>query len=162
MGSVPRINHLLAIVSWDLSQPFPSEIYLLFWITLDVSKQYECLKNSTYITTRVKVFQLCHTTTLFARTCSLYPITSNSKAAWGLLVYLEIGSIFTAVPVSLSQWLRQLLHREIIHARHHLNAKVFRYLRTLIGKAAIKWGFLQNLNYSSRLRKSVNQPSLGR
>ena len=92
----------------------------------------------------------------------LYPITSNSKAAWGLLVYLEIGSIFTAIPVSLSQSLRQLLHREIIHARHHLNAKVFRYLRTLIGKAAIKWGFLQNLAYFSRLSKSVNQPSLGR
>ena len=92
----------------------------------------------------------------------LYPITSNSKAAWGLLVYLEIGSIFTAIPVSLSQPLRQLLHREIIHARHHLNAKVFRYLRTLIGKAAIKWGFLQNLAYFSRLRKSVNQPSSGR
>jgi len=92
----------------------------------------------------------------------LYLITSNSKAAWGLLVYLEIGSIFTAIPVSLSQPLRQLLHREIIHARHHLNAKVFRYLRTLIGKAAIKWGFLQNLAYYIRLRKSVNQPSLGR
>jgi hypothetical protein len=67
------------------------------------------------------------------------------------LVYLEIGSIFTAIPISLSQSLRQLLHREIIHARHHLNAKVFRYLRTLIGKAAIEWGFLQNLVYISRL-----------
>jgi hypothetical protein len=32
----------------------------------------------------------------------------------------------------------------------------------LIGKAAIKWGFLQNLAYFSRLSKSVNQPSLGR
>ena len=92
----------------------------------------------------------------------LYPITSNSKAAWGLLVYLEIGSIFTAIPVSLSQPLRQLLHREIIHARHHLNAKVFRYLRTLIGKAAIKRGFLQNLAYISQLNKSVSLSSLGR
>src|ERR1044072_1941192 len=92
----------------------------------------------------------------------LYPITSNSKAAWGLLVYLEIGSIFTAIPVSLSQSLRQLLHREIIHARPHLTAKVFRYLRTLIGKAAIDWGFLQILAYFSQLSKSVNQPTLGR
>jgi len=91
-----------------------------------------------------------------------YPVTSNSKAAWGLLVYLEIGSIFTAIPISLSQSLRQLLHREIIHARHHLNAKVFRYLRTLIGKAAIEWGFLHNLVYISRLSKSVNHPSSGR
>ena len=92
----------------------------------------------------------------------LYPITSNSKAAWGLLVYLEIGSIFTAIPVSLSQSLRQLLHREIIHARHHLNAKVFRYLRTLIGKAAIDRGFLQSLAYFSQPSKSVNQPTSGR
>lgn len=114
------------------------------------------------ITNRVKVFHYCKSTTLSLKLVPLYPITSNSKAAWGLLVYLEIGSIFTAIPVSLSQPLRQLLHREIIHARHHLNAKVFRYLRTLIGKAAIKWGFLQNLAYVSQLSKSVNQPSLGR
>jgi len=109
------------------------------------------------------VFQFCRVRLPYSlKPVTLYPITSNSKAAWGLLVYLEIGSIFTAIPVSLSQSLRQLLHREIIHARHHLNAKVFRYLRTLIGKAAIKWGFLQNLAYFSRLSKSVNQPSLGR
>ena len=91
-----------------------------------------------------------------------YPVTSNSKAAWGLLVYLEIGSIFTAIPVSLSQSLRQLLHREIIHARHHLNAKVFRYLRTLIDKAAIDRGFSQNLAYFSRLNKYYIQPAFGR
>ena len=116
----------------------------------------------TDITTIVKVLQLCTRLPYSLEPVKLYPITSNSKAAWGLLVYLEIGSIFTAIPVSLSQSLRQLLHREIIHARHHLNAKVFRYLRTLIGKAAIKWGFLQNLAYFSRLSKSVNQPSSGR
>ena len=78
------------------------------------------------------------------------------------LVYLEIGSIFTAIPISLSQSLRQLLHREIIHARHHLNAKVFRYLRTLIDKAAIDRGFLQSQAYISQLNKSVIQPTLGR
>ena len=146
MGSVPRINHLLAIVSWDESH---------FWITIYKNRSYWYNNQSKGVT-------IMYSTTLFTRTCSLYPITSNSKAAWGLLVYLEIGSIFTAIPISLSQSLRQLLHREIIHARHHLNAKVFRYLRTLIGKAAIKWGFLQNLSYVSRLSKSVNQPSLGR
>ena len=46
--------------------------------------------------------------------------------------------------------------------RPHLTAKVFRYLRTLIGKAAIDWGFLQNLAYFSQLRKFVNQPTSGR
>ena len=104
----------------------------------------------TDITTRVKVFQFCYQLPYSLKPVKLYPITSNSKAAWGLLVYLEIGSIFTAIPILLSQPLRQLLHREIIHARHHLNAKVFRYLRTLIGKAAIKWGFLQNLAFDTK------------
>jgi len=60
-----------------------------------------------------------------------YSITSNSKAAKGLLVYLEVNSICTAIPISLSQSLRQLLYRYIIHARPHLTARVFRYLRTL-------------------------------
>ena len=140
MGSVPRINHLLAIVSWVWYNLPPFMDYIQTSATIMYNVTY-----STDITTKVKVFQFYRSTTLFSKTCSLYPITSNSKAAWGLLVYLEIGSIFTAIPVSLSQPLRQLLHREIIHARHHLNAKVFCYLRTLIGKAAIKWGFLQNL-----------------
>ncbi len=124
MGSVPRINHLLAIFSWVWYNLPPLMDYI------DVS--YNNVTYSADITSKVKVFQFHLSITLFSKTCSLYLIASNSKAAWGLLVYLEIGSIFTAIPVSLSQPLRQLLHREIIHARHHLNAKVFRYLRTLI------------------------------
>jgi hypothetical protein len=78
------------------------------------------------------------------------------------LVYLEVSSICTAIPISLSQSLRQLLYRYIIHARPHLTARVFRYLRTLIGKAAIDRGFLQNHAYISQQSKSVNQPTLGR
>ena len=35
--------------------------------------------------------------------------------------------------------------RIFFHARPHLTARVFRYLRTLIGKAAIHRGILQNL-----------------
>jgi hypothetical protein len=42
--------------------------------------------------------------------------TQKGRNRYNGLVYLEIGSIFTAIPVSLSQSLRQLLHREIIHA----------------------------------------------
>ncbi|EHY51766.1 uncharacterized protein HMPREF1120_11008 (mitochondrion) [Exophiala dermatitidis NIH/UT8656] len=72
---------------------------------------------------------------------------SNSKAAKGLLVYLEVSSICTAIPISLSQSSRQLLYRYIIHARPHLTARVFRYLRTLIGKAAVCRGFLQSLTF---------------
>ena len=154
MGSVPRINHLLAIVSRDLS-PFLDYVQTsVNIIHVNLFYWYNNQSKGVSIISLQLPYSLIPVT--------LYPITSNSKAAWGLLVYLEIGSIFTAIPISLSQPLRQLLHREIIHARHHLNAKVFRYLRTLIGKAAIKWGFLQNLAYFSRLSKSVNQPSLGR
>ena len=46
-----------------------------------------------------------------------YLTISNSKAAWGLLVYLDLGSIFTANSISLSQSLRQLLYRYVIHAK---------------------------------------------
>ena len=79
-----------------------------------------------------------------------YPITRNSKAAQGLLVYLEVNCICTVIPISPSQSQRQLLYRYIIHARPHLTAKVFRYLRTLIGKAAIERGFLQSLAQSTK------------
>jgi hypothetical protein len=37
-------------------------------------------------------------------------VTRNSKVAKGLLVYLEVNSIFTAIIISLSQLLRQLLY----------------------------------------------------
>ena len=91
-----------------------------------------------------------------------HPVISNSKAAKGLLVFLEVSSICTAIIISPSQSSRQLLYRYIIHARPHLTAKVLRYLRTLIFKAAIDRGFLQSLTYISQLSKSVNQPIEGR
>ena len=100
----------------------------------------------------IKVF------TLYFIQCQLHATTSNSKAAQGLLVYLGVNCICTAIPISQSQSSRQLLYRYVIHAGLHLTAKRFRYLRTLIGKAAINRGFLQNLT----LRKSVNQPGSGR
>lgn len=68
---------------------------------------------------------------------------SNSKAAQGLLVYLEVSSIFTAIAISLSQSQRQLLYRYVIHARPHLTAKAFRYLRTLTLRPLLLRGFLQ-------------------
>ena len=64
--------------------------------------------------------------------------------------------------MKMSQSSRQLLYRYIIHARPHLTAKVFRYLKTLIGKAAIDRGFLRSQAYISQLSKSVNQPTSGR
>ena len=93
-----------------------------------------------------------------------HAMTSNSKAAQGLLVYLEVNSICTAIPISLSQSSRQLLYRYIIHARPYLVAKVFCYLWTLIDKAAINRGILQNQAFiiKIQLRNSVNQPASGR
>src|SRR5262245_8913414 len=76
------------------------------------------------------------------------------------LVYLEVNSICTAIPISLSRSLRQLLYRYIIHAGLHLTVKEFRYLWTLIDKAAINRGILHNL--ALKLRKFVNLPAPGR
>ena len=52
-----------------------------------------------------------------------YPVISNSKAAKGLLVFLEVSSICTAIVISLSQSLRQLLYRGIIHAKTAFNGQ---------------------------------------
>jgi hypothetical protein len=146
MGSVPRINRPLAIVSLH----FPNTVIIMCVIMLSILVLGIFMDHYWYNNQSKGVSILSQQLPYSLKPVKLYPLTSNSKAAWGLLVYLKIGSIFTAIPVSLSQSSRQLLHREIIHARHHLNAKVFRYLRTLIGKAAIKWGFLQNLAYKTK------------
>lgn len=114
----------------------------------------EMVHHSTYVkgnlyrdTFLVENFSTPNFPTLY--TCNSYIIAwiSNSKAAKGLLVYLEVNSICTAIPISLSQSSRQLLYRYIIHARPHLTARVFRYLRTLIGKAAVYRGFHQSLTF---------------
>lgn len=77
------------------------------------------------------------------------------------LVYLKVNSIFTVIPISLSQSSRQLLYRYIIHARPHLTARVLRYLWTLIGKAAIVRGFYQILVFFTKYI-SHTQPKFGR
>ncbi len=96
MGSVPRINRPLAIVSWEKIFSFLDYIktlvnnkiiYLFYW----------------YNNQSKGVSIMFHQLPYSLEPVKLYPITSNSKAAWGLLVYLEIGSIFTAIPISLSQ-----------------------------------------------------------
>lgn len=120
VGSVPRINCLPIFKS--IFQETNKGVSLLL-------SNYLILSKSSYILT-------------FA--------TGNSKAAQGLLVYLEVNSICTAIPISLRQSSRQLLYRYVIHAGPHLTAKVFRYLRTLIDKAAIYRGILRYLSYILR------------
>ena len=176
MGSVPRINRLLTTVSRTIKSlkiqkpTIPNRISCVvlscrcvtsklliisnphhFWWCTNIFYIYDKLSKGVPIVSNQLPYSL--------KLVKSYPIISNSKAAKGLLVYLEVSCICTAITISQSQSLRQLLYREIIHARPHLTARVFRYLRTLIGKAAIDRGFLQSLTYFSRLSKSVNQPT---
>ena len=69
-----------------------------------------CLPTIKNIIEQIKVFQL-HNNYLIHWKLSNYIIVGNSKAAKGLLVYLEVSSICTANSISLSQSSRQLLYR---------------------------------------------------
>jgi hypothetical protein len=60
-----------------------------------------------------------------------------SKAPRGLFVLVEVGRVFTAIAISPSKGLRQLLARDAIRAGRNLPDKGFRYRRTLIVKAAV-------------------------
>ena len=53
------------------------------------------------------------------------PVSSCSKAPWGLSVLSQVTSIFTST----------------IRAGQNLPDKEFRYLRTVIVTAAVHWGF---------------------
>jgi hypothetical protein len=64
-----------------------------------------------------------------------------SKGAQGLSVLLRVHGIFTAIPISLSLWLRQRGDRYAIRAGRNLPDKEFRYLRTVIVTAAVYRGF---------------------
>ena len=60
-----------------------------------------------------------------------------SKAPRGLFVLVEVGRVFTAIAISPSKGLRQLLARDAIRAGRNLPDKELRYRRTLIVKAAV-------------------------
>ena len=69
------------------------------------------------------------------------PISSYSKAPWGLSVLPRVTSIFTGTTISPSPLLRQRPSRYAIRAGRNLPDKEFRYLRTVIVTAAIDRGF---------------------
>ena len=69
------------------------------------------------------------------------PVSSYSKAPWGLSVLSQVTSIFTDTTISLSSRLRQRPDHYTIHAGRNLPDKEFRYLRTVIVTAAVYWGF---------------------
>ena len=70
------------------------------------------------------------------------PMSSYSKGAQGLSVFLRVHGIFTATSISPS---RQCGDRYAIRAGRNLPDKEFRYLRTVIVTAAVYWGFNSEL-----------------
>ena len=71
----------------------------------------------------------------------LIPISSYSKAPWGLSVLSRVTCIFTGIKISPSLWLRQRPDHYAFRAGQNLPDKEFRYLRTVIVTAAVHWGF---------------------
>ena len=95
----------------------------------------------------------------------LIPISSYSKAPWGLSVLSRVTCIFTGIKISPSLWLRQYPDHYTFRAGQNLPDKEFRYLRTVIVTAAVHWGFnsdLRNIRVSSFLSHPLNLPALGR
>ena len=75
----------------------------------------------------------------------LIPISSYSKAPWGLSVLSRVTCIFTGIKISPSLWSRQYPDRYTFRAGQNLPDKEFRYLRTVIVTAAVHWGFNSKL-----------------
>ena len=69
------------------------------------------------------------------------PISSYSKAPWGLSVLSQVTSIFTSTTISPSTLSRQCPNHYAFRAGQNLPDKEFRYLRTVIVTAAVHWGF---------------------
>ena len=76
------------------------------------------------------------------------PVSSWSKAPWGLSVLAQVTSIFTGISISPGVLLRQCPNHYAFRAGRNLPDKEFRYLRTVIVTAAVYWG----LNSELRLR----------
>ena len=73
------------------------------------------------------------------------PISSYSKAPWGLSVLSRVTGIFTGTTISPGALLRQCPDHYTIRAGRNLPDKEFRYLRTVIVTAAVYWGFNSEL-----------------
>ena len=69
-------------------------------------------------------------------------IPDCSKAPRGLFVLVQVGRVFTAIAISLSKGLRQLLARYAIRAGQNLPDKELRYRRTVIVTAAVYRSFI--------------------
>ena len=74
------------------------------------------------------------------------PISSYSKAPWGLSVLSRVTGIFTGTTISPGGLLRQCPNHYAFRAGQNLPDKEFRYLRTVIVTAAVYWGFSSGLH----------------
>ena len=79
------------------------------------------------------------------------PISSYSKAPWGLSVLSQVTSIFTSTTISPGTLSRQCPNHYAFRAGQNLPDKEFRYLRTVIVTAAVHWGFGSMLRISSNI-----------
>ena len=69
------------------------------------------------------------------------PVSSWSKAPWGLSVLAQVTSIFTGTSISPDALSRQRPNHYAFRAGRNLPDKEFRYLRTVIVTAAVYRGF---------------------
>ena len=84
-----------------------------------------------------------------------------SKGPRGLSVLSRVRGIFTTTTISPSLSLRQSPSRYAFRARRNLPDKEFRYLRTLIVRAAVYRGFGRQL-HPEGLTVFLNLPAPGR
>ena len=89
------------------------------------------------------------------------PVSSWSKAPWGLSVLAQVTSIFTGISISPGVLLRQCPNHYAFRAGRNLPDKEFRYLRTVIVTAAVYWGLSSDLRDYS-LSPPLNLPAPGR
>ena len=89
------------------------------------------------------------------------PMSSYSKGAQGLSVFLRVHGIFTATAISPSLWPRQCGDRYAIRAGRNLPDKEFRYLRMVIVTTAVYRGLNSPLR-SEELTDPLNLPAPGR
>ena len=87
------------------------------------------------------------------------PVSSWSKAPWGLSVLAQVTSIFTGTSISPGALSRQRSNHYAFRAGRNLPDKEFRYLRTVIVTAAVYWGLNSELRF---LTPPLNLPAPGR
>ena len=87
------------------------------------------------------------------------PVSSWSKAPWGLSVLAQVTSIFTGTSISPGALSRQRSNHYAFRAGRNLPDKEFRYLRTVIVTAAVYWGLNSELRC---LTPPLNLPAPGR